>query len=119
MDPCPITGRAAIHKISERSTHIGQWVTHKIANGDIKSVADPRLKGDFDANSVWKAVEISMACVSSSSAKRPHMTHVVAELSESLLTEQARRNYSRTTDSTNSIEVFSMNVTTELSPSAR
>ena len=113
-----ITSRPAISRTHER-THVKEWVSFMLANGDIKSIVDPRLRGDFETNSVWKAVEISMACVSPSSTKRPNMNQVVSELKECLATELGRGNNSRLTDSTSSIEVLSMNVTTELSPLAR
>jgi hypothetical protein len=41
-----------------------------LEKGDIKSIVDPRLRGNFNINSAWKAVEIAMACVSPTSAKR-------------------------------------------------
>ncbi|XP_024022493.1 LRR receptor-like serine/threonine-protein kinase IOS1 [Morus notabilis] len=116
-----ITSRPAIRRTHDHDerTHISQWVSFMLANGDIKSIVDPRLNGDFEVNSVWKAVEISMACVSVSSTKRPTMTQVVTELNESLAIELARRNNSRLTDSTNSTDILSINMTTELSPMAR
>ncbi|PON34728.1 Mitogen-activated protein kinase kinase kinase [Parasponia andersonii] len=113
-----ITSRPAISRTHER-THVKEWVGFMLANGDIKNIVDPRLRGDFEINSVWKAVEISMACVSASSTKRPNMNQVVSELKECLAAELARGNKSRLTDSTSSIEMLSMNVTTDLSPLAR
>jgi hypothetical protein len=41
-----------------------------LAKGDIKNIVDPRLCENFNINSAWKAVEIAMACVSPTSAKR-------------------------------------------------
>ena len=31
----------------------------------VKNIVDPRLEGDLDINSAWKAIEAAMACVSS------------------------------------------------------
>ena len=92
-----------------------------LGNGDIISIIDQRLQGDFETNSAWKAVEIAMACVSPKSTRRPNMSQVVAELKECLVAaELARRNYSRMTDSTNSNEVFSStNLSSEFGPLAR
>ncbi|RWR78173.1 putative LRR receptor-like serine/threonine-protein kinase [Cinnamomum micranthum f. kanehirae] len=56
-----ITGQPAIIKTSER-IHIPQWVSPLRARGEITSVVDPRLKEEYDVNSAWKAVEITMAC---------------------------------------------------------
>ncbi|EEF46331.1 conserved hypothetical protein [Ricinus communis] len=60
------------------------------ANGDIKSIVDPRLTGDFNINSIWKAVETALACSSPTSARRPAMLQVVTELNECLEEEIAR-----------------------------
>lgn len=91
-----------------------------ISNGDIENIIDPRLKHDYDANSVWKAVEVSLNCVSSHSYKRPQMSQVVIKLSESLAMEQvALKGHRQVTDSANPIEAFSMNTVSELGPSAR
>ncbi|KAJ4717965.1 protein kinase family protein [Melia azedarach] len=67
-----ITSKPAIEKSAEK-THISEWVSFKLAKADIRNIVDRRLQGDFDINSVWKAVEIAMACVSPTSAKRPTM----------------------------------------------
>jgi len=84
-----ITSRPAIQRSQER-THISRWVSLMLAKGDIKSIVDTKLHGNFNINSAWKVVEIAMACVSPTSAKRPNMSQLVAELKESLATELAR-----------------------------
>ena len=92
-----------------------------LSNGDIKSIVDPRLRGDFETNSVWKAVELAMACVSRAPGKRPTMSQVVTELKDCLAVESSRRNNSRLTASPidDSIELLSMNMTSSFSPSVR
>jgi hypothetical protein len=114
-----ITSRPAIISLSNDRTHIGSWVNAMVKNGDIESIVDPRLRGDFDINSVWKAVEVSLACVSSSANKRPNMSQMVSELKECLAVEQNRRTASRVTDSTTSIEALSITMHTDLNPLAR
>jgi len=64
-----ITNRPAIERSQER-THVSQWVSSMLAKGDIKNIVDPRLCENFNINSAWKAVEIAMACVSPTYAKR-------------------------------------------------
>ncbi|XP_062155806.1 LRR receptor-like serine/threonine-protein kinase IOS1 isoform X2 [Alnus glutinosa] len=113
-----ITSRPAIQRSQER-THISQWVSLMLAKGDIKSIVDTRLRGNFNINSAWKVVEIAMACVSPTSAKRPDMSQVVAELKESLATEIARTKEGHEGESTDSIEMINMNLTSELIPFAR
>ncbi|KAH7866961.1 hypothetical protein Vadar_027194 [Vaccinium darrowii] len=78
-----ITGQPAIIK-SEENTHIVQWVMPRIERGEISSIADPRLQGDFDSNSVWKMLETAIACVPSSPIQRLTMNQVLGELNECL-----------------------------------
>ncbi|KAG2722808.1 hypothetical protein I3760_02G143700, partial [Carya illinoinensis] len=110
-----ITGRPVIER-SEESTHVSQFVSSMLARGDIKNIADPRLHGNFNSNSVWRAVEIPMGCVSSTAAKRPTMSQVVADLKECMATELARANED---DSRESMEMINMDLATELNPLAR
>ncbi|KAJ7963125.1 protein kinase family protein [Quillaja saponaria] len=113
-----ITSQPAIARTNER-THISQSVSSMLANGDIKNIVDSRLHGEFDNNSVWKAVETAMACVSPNSTQRPTMGDVVTQLKESLAAELARKNRNREGEINNSNELVTMNMSTELSPSAR
>lgn len=107
-----ITNRPAILKTHER-IHISQWVSDLLSKGDINSIVDPMLEGNFDVNSVWKAVEIAMACVSSSPTERPTMSEVLQVLKECLATELAhtKHDYDK---STNIGEMESLNFSTEL-----
>ena len=109
-----ITGRPAIER-SHENTHVSQWVRIMLDKGDIQNIVDPRLHGDFNANSAWKAIEIAMVCVSSTSTKRPPMSEVVVKLKECLTSELAERG----DESNYSIEMVNMNMITELNPLAR
>ncbi|KAG2722803.1 hypothetical protein I3760_02G143200 [Carya illinoinensis] len=86
-----ITNRPAIERSEER-THVSQFVRSMLANGDIKNIVDPRLHGNFHSNSVWKAVEIAIGCVSPTAAERPTMSQVVVDLKECMATEFAWAN---------------------------
>ncbi|TXG46315.1 hypothetical protein EZV62_028195 [Acer yangbiense] len=66
------------------NTHISKWVSSMLAGGDIRSIVDPKLSGDFEKNSAWKAVELALSCTSPSSSERPTMIEVVMELKECL-----------------------------------
>lgn len=70
-----ITGRPVVTK-SEEKTHITQWISPQLemGEGDIENIIDPRLQGNFDTNSIYRALEVGMACASSTSLKRPSMT---------------------------------------------
>uniref|UniRef100_A0A0E0B1Y3 Protein kinase domain-containing protein n=1 Tax=Oryza glumipatula TaxID=40148 RepID=A0A0E0B1Y3_9ORYZ len=65
--------------------HIIQRVKMKVVAGDISSIADARLRGDYDVNSIWKVMEIAMLCTEPVAAQRPTMASVVAELKDSLV----------------------------------
>ncbi|XP_062024215.1 LRR receptor-like serine/threonine-protein kinase IOS1 [Rosa rugosa] len=82
-----ITSRPVITGTLER-IHISQWVGFMLAQGDINSIVDPRLERNFNVNSVWKVVEIAMACVSPNATKRPMMSQVLMELKECMATEE-------------------------------
>ncbi|EEF46321.1 BRASSINOSTEROID INSENSITIVE 1-associated receptor kinase 1 precursor, putative [Ricinus communis] len=115
-----ITGRPAIAQTRER-THISQWVSSMLEKGDIHGIVDPRLNGDFEINSVWKAAELAMGCVSASSARRPTMNQAVVELNDCLNIEMGRTREGQSSQSfnSNSIELMTVNVHTEASPLAR
>ncbi|TXG46265.1 hypothetical protein EZV62_028228 [Acer yangbiense] len=66
------------------NTHISKWVRSMLAGGDIKSIVDPKLSGDFEIKSAWKAVELALSCTSQSSSERLTMIEVVMELKECL-----------------------------------
>ncbi|KAM5579233.1 hypothetical protein ABKV19_009160 [Rosa sericea] len=113
-----ITSRPVLSKLQER-IHISQWVGFMLEKGDIFSIVDSRLKENFHANSVWKAVEIAMACVSPNVIDRPIMSEVIVELKESLATELALTKQSHETESRISIEFMSNDSIAMLSPSVR
>ncbi|KAL3720937.1 hypothetical protein ACJRO7_005706 [Eucalyptus globulus] len=106
-----ITGRPAIMRSPEGSSmHILHWVTPLIERGDIQSIVDPRLNGQFSINSAWKAVEIAMSCVPIMAVQRPDMNHVLSELKECLTAEIG----------SGRIESFEMtSIDVDIAPSAR
>ncbi|XP_030968231.1 putative leucine-rich repeat receptor-like serine/threonine-protein kinase At2g19230 [Quercus lobata] len=85
-----ITGRPAILRGPVRNNHILDWVNPLIERGDVQNLVDPRLEGEFNTNSAWKAIEIAMSCIPSLAIQRPDMNHVLAELKECLALEMAR-----------------------------
>ncbi|XP_065632098.1 LRR receptor-like serine/threonine-protein kinase IOS1 isoform X2 [Quercus suber] len=113
-----ITNRPVIGRSQDR-THISQWVSFMLAKGDIQNIVDPRLGGDFDVNSVWKAVEVAVVCVSPTSSRRPTMSQVVAELKESLTTELSQKMEGYGVELKDSFDMINMDLDTELNPLAR
>ncbi|CAA7404334.1 unnamed protein product [Spirodela intermedia] len=76
-----ITGQPPYQKSIEK-THIVKWVHSKVDRGDIMSIIDPRLQGDFNINMTWKIVEIAMSCTSTTLEERITMSNVVTQLKE-------------------------------------
>ncbi|XP_022730781.1 probable LRR receptor-like serine/threonine-protein kinase At4g29180 isoform X2 [Durio zibethinus] len=123
-----ITGQHAIIKKDE-SIHIVHWVSPLIESGDIGSIVDQRLHGEFDANSVWKALEVAVACTTPTSFNRASMSLVLTELKQCLAMElshnrERRQGFSEVIYNIgpyNSPEVYSLSTATEsiTSPSAR
>ena len=74
--------------------HIVQRVKQKIATGNITTVADAHLGGEYDVNSMWKLVDTAMACTADAAVRRPTMAAVVAQLKESLALEEGREDSS-------------------------
>ncbi|KAL5152486.1 putative LRR receptor-like serine/threonine-protein kinase [Glycine soja] len=108
-----ITGQPAIIK-GHQNTHIAQWVDNFLVRGDIQQIVDPRLRGDFDFGSMWKALEAAIACVPSISIQRPSMSCIVSELKESLEMEAAREK-----EGINSIEMNVVDLEALSGPDAR
>lgn len=86
-----VTGRPAIIRVGHENTHLVDWIRERVGGGEIRSMVDSRLNGDFNTNSAWKVVETAMACVPRSSIQRPAMSQVVVELKECLDMEMQRK----------------------------
>ncbi|KAJ9692172.1 hypothetical protein PVL29_011310 [Vitis rotundifolia] len=100
------------------------YLDPELAGGEIRSIVDSRLNGNFNPNSAWKLVE-AMACVPRSSIQRPTMSQVVVELKECLQMEMHRnksasqsRKYQDTASSANSIDLFAVDLDVSM-PHAR
>lgn len=92
----------------QNSVHIVKWVGSMVAQGDIRNIGDPRLKGEYNIQSVRKAVEVAMACVAVNSERRPTINQVLAELKSCLATELSRTPDSHPSNSTESVEMTSI-----------
>ncbi|KAK4784449.1 hypothetical protein SAY86_018817 [Trapa natans] len=118
-----ITGYPPVIRSANGHMHILQWVKTFIERGDVQSIVDPRLQGNFNINSAWKLVEIAMSCLPPTAIQRPDISHVLAELKECWEMETASNRNQRLEDGRRgSMESFDMN-STEASfgsaPSAR
>lgn len=56
-----ITAQPAIIPISDtEKKNILLWVHERLAEGDIEGVTDPRIRADYDLNSVWKVADLAL-----------------------------------------------------------
>ena len=53
-------------------------------NGTIEEVVDERLHNEYNMSSIWKVVEIAMACVQIEAGKRPTMVDICNDLTEAI-----------------------------------
>ncbi|KAL6312547.1 hypothetical protein AAG906_029485 [Vitis piasezkii] len=116
-----ITGQPAI--ITPGNIHIVQWISPMIERGDIQNVVDPRLQGDFNTNSAWKALETALACVPSTVIQRPDMSHVLADLKDCLEIEvgamRTQRIDSYKMASSNTLKSCAVDLENEMAPHVR
>lgn len=64
--------------------HIIQWVRQRLENGHIDNLVDPRMHDSYNADSIWKVIEVAMECTLPSSTKRVNMSDVVRRLKQCL-----------------------------------
>ncbi|XP_024009509.1 putative receptor-like protein kinase At3g46340 isoform X2 [Eutrema salsugineum] len=104
--------------LTRDKSHIAEWTAFMLIRGDITSIMDPNLHGDYNSRSVWRALELAMLCANPSSEKRPSMFQVVIELKECLASEISMKSNNQDMDSHSSSEV-SLSFDTKVVPSAR
>uniref|UniRef100_F6HY75 non-specific serine/threonine protein kinase n=1 Tax=Vitis vinifera TaxID=29760 RepID=F6HY75_VITVI len=115
-----ITGLPAI--ITPGNIHIVQWISPMLKRGDIQNIVDPRLQGDFNTNSAWKALETALACVPSTAIQRPDMSHVLADLKDCLEMVgpmRTQRIDSYKMGSSNSLKSYAVDLEGEMAPHVR
>ncbi|CAA6672835.1 unnamed protein product [Spirodela intermedia] len=83
-----VTGKPPIANDSKR-THITQYVQSRLERGDVADIADQRMCGDYDVNSIWKVIEIALSCTSPNSGDRPTISTVVVQLKDCLVVESS------------------------------
>ncbi|XP_024009531.1 putative receptor-like protein kinase At3g46340 isoform X6 [Eutrema salsugineum] len=112
-----ITNQRVTDHTREKS-HITEWTAFMLNRGDITRIMDPKLNGEYNSRSVWRALELAMLCANPSSGKRPSMSQVVVELKECLISENLMKRQNQDMDSQSSLEM-SMSFDTKDFPSAR
>ncbi|GJN14998.1 hypothetical protein PR202_gb01882 [Eleusine coracana subsp. coracana] len=82
-----ITGQPPILQ-DPQPINVIQWTEQCLAQGDIKDVVDKRMRGDYNANVVWKVMDVALKCTAREPTRRPTMTDVMAQLQECLRIEE-------------------------------
>lgn len=86
-----ITGQRAIVKTEDGDKiSVAHFVEPFLEKGELDSVVDPLLRGDFSLDSAWKFVEVAMSCVRDRGFNRPTMNQIVSELQQCLAAELTR-----------------------------
>ncbi|KAJ1689486.1 hypothetical protein LUZ63_013641 [Rhynchospora breviuscula] len=78
-----VTGRSPILHGPHSGQHLTQFVQQRLSKGNIETILDPNMGGQYNINSIWKVADLALRCTDQP-AKRPDMTTVVTELKESL-----------------------------------
>lgn len=80
-----ITGKPAIIKMEDgRIISLVIWVGTLLKDGEITQIVDSKLNGEYNIDSVQKALQIANACVANTATRRPTMCNVVTLLNECL-----------------------------------
>ncbi|KAF3787084.1 Inactive protein kinase [Nymphaea thermarum] len=75
---------------SAQKIHIVEWVKPNLFRGNHANIADPRLCGSYDVDSLWRVVDLALQCTRDKGINRPNMSCVVAELKEAIMLCGAR-----------------------------
>jgi serine/threonine protein kinase len=83
-----VTGKPPTGQGLQKDQHLTDFVQKTLSKGNIESILDPHMGSQFNLNSVWKVADLALRCIANP-AKRPDMTEVVIELSDSLNLEMS------------------------------
>ncbi|KAJ3678977.1 hypothetical protein LUZ61_021141 [Rhynchospora tenuis] len=78
-----VTGKSPIIKGPEGNYNLTQFVQERLSKGNIESILDPNMRGQYNINSIWKVAELALRCTDSP-VRRPDMTEIVRELEETM-----------------------------------
>ncbi|XP_039159454.1 receptor-like protein kinase At3g21340 [Eucalyptus grandis] len=81
-----ITGHPAMMTKQEGNVHILDWANSLIESKNLQKIMDPKLKGEYDSTSAWKAIRVPESCTKPTGDQRPDIDHVLAELKDCLKT---------------------------------
>jgi serine/threonine protein kinase len=122
-----ITGLSPILEGPQNGQHLTQFVQQRLSKGNIESILDRNMGGQYNLNSIWKVADLALRCTDDPT-KRPDMTTVVMELKESLNLEMSNTeltsmvpedisqysgysvNYSRVSDTSENFHIGDMRI---------
>ncbi|KAL3720925.1 hypothetical protein ACJRO7_005694 [Eucalyptus globulus] len=81
-----ITGHPAMMMKPEGNVNILNWANSLIESKNLQKIMDPKLKGEFDSESAWKAIRVAESCTKPTGDQRPDLDHVLANLKDCLKT---------------------------------
>lgn len=111
-----LLGQPPIAREGAHSKFIVDKVRTAMNTGSLQTVMDPRLRGDYKAESAWRLAEVAMSCVSVSGGSRPAMSKVVAELAQVLEIEFGGQQDSTRDGVSGDSDLFTSNISSGPAP---
>ncbi|XP_020589562.1 nodulation receptor kinase-like isoform X2 [Phalaenopsis equestris] len=95
-----VTGREPLNLQRPRSEwSLVEWAKPYIREQRIDEIVDPKIKGSYHAEAMWRIVEAALACIEPFSAYRPNIVDIVRELEDALIIENNASEYMRSIES--------------------
>lgn len=95
-----VTGREPLNIHRPRSEwSLVEWAKPYIREQRIDEMVDPKIKGSYHAEAMWRVVEAALACIEPFSAYRPNIIDIVRELEDALIIENNASEYMRSIES--------------------
>ncbi|KAK8947025.1 Nodulation receptor kinase [Platanthera zijinensis] len=95
-----VTGREPLNIHRPRSEwSLVEWAKPYIREQRIDEMVDPKIKGSYHAEAMWRVVEAALTCIEPFSAYRPNIIDIVRELEDALIIENNASEYMRSIES--------------------
>ncbi|KAF5191985.1 Nodulation receptor kinase [Thalictrum thalictroides] len=76
-----------------------EWAKPLVRDSKMDEIVDPSIKAGYHAETMWRVVEVALACIEPFSAYRPCMADIVRELEDALIIENNASEYMKSIDS--------------------
>ncbi|KAI3951089.1 hypothetical protein MKW92_047409 [Papaver armeniacum] len=95
-----ITGREPLNIHRPRSEwSLVEWAKPLVQESRIEDLVDPSIKAGYNAEAMWRVVEVAITCLEPFSAYRPCMSVIARELEDALIIEINASEYMKSIDS--------------------